>query len=52
MMDNFRGITRKVDTRENYIWVESGVPSFGRIEYRLLVRGKGNMNLIYDSLKG
>ncbi len=52
MMDNFRGITRKVDTRENYIWVESGVPSFGRIEYRLLVRGKGNVNLKYDSLKG
>lgn len=50
--DSFRAITRKVDTRENYIWVESGVPSFGRVEYRLLVRGKGDINLIYDSLKG
>jgi len=31
---------------------KSGVPSFGRVEYRFLVEGKGNIKLIYDSLKG
>jgi hypothetical protein len=52
LFDKYRGITNKVKTRENYIWVESGVPSFGRVEYRFLVEGKGNIKLIYDSLKG
>ncbi len=52
LMDNFRGITRKVETRDNFIWIESGVPSYGRIAYRLLVKGKGDIKLIYDSLKG
>jgi hypothetical protein len=52
LFDKYRGITNKVKTRENYIWVESGVPSFGRVEYRFLVEGKGNIKIIYDSLKG
>ncbi|UCE21612.1 MAG: hypothetical protein JSV46_05200 [Candidatus Aminicenantes bacterium] len=52
LFDKYRGITSKVKTRDNYIWVESGVPSFGRVEYRFLVEGKGNIKLIYDSLKG
>lgn len=52
LFDKYRGITSKVKTRDNYIWIESGVPSFGRVEYRFLVEGKGNVKLIYDSLKG
>jgi len=52
LFDKYRGITNKIKTRDNYIWVESGVPSFGRVEYRFLVEGKGNIKLIYDSLKG
>ncbi len=52
MFDQYRGITGKVKTRENSIWVENGVPSFGRVEYRFLIQGKGNIKLIYDSLKG
>jgi hypothetical protein len=52
LFDKYRGMTSKVKTRDNYIWVESGVPSFGRVEYRFLVEGKGNIKLIYDSLKG
>jgi len=38
--------------RKNFLWIESGVPSFGKVDYRLLVKGKGNIKLIYDSLKG
>ncbi len=52
LFDKYRGITGKVKTRDNSIWVESGVPSFGRAEYCFLVEGKGNIKLIYDSLKG
>jgi len=52
LYDQYRGITGKVKTRENSIWVESGVPSFGRVEYRFLIEGKGSVKLVYDSLKG
>lgn len=52
LTDRFRGITRKVKTREDFIWIEPGVPSFGKVDYRLLVKGKGSIKLIYDSLKG
>lgn len=52
LYDQYRGITGKVKTRENSIWVESGVPSFGRVEYRFLIEGKGIVKLVYDSLKG
>lgn len=52
LYDEYRGITGKVKTRENSIRVENGVPSFGRVEYRFLVQGKGSIKLIYDSLKG
>jgi hypothetical protein len=52
LLDQFRGITSKLKTRENSIWVENGVPSFGRVEYRFLVEGKGRVKLAYDSLKG
>lgn len=52
LTDRFRGITQKVKIRKNFLWIESGVPSFGKVDYRLLVKGKGNIKLIYDSLKG
>ena len=52
LYDQYRGITGKVKTRKNSIWVESGVPSFGRVEYRFLIEGKGSVKLVYDSLKG
>ena len=52
LTDNFRGITQKVKICENFIWIERGVPSFGSINYRFLVKGKGSIRLIYDSLKG
>jgi len=52
LYDQYRGITSKVKTRENSIWVENGVPSFGRVEYRFLIEGKGSVKIVYDSLKG
>ncbi len=52
LTDEYRGLTHKMETRDNSIWVESGIPSFGRIAVRFLVKGKGNITLIYDSLKG
>lgn len=52
LVDRFQGITQKVKTRENYIWVESGVPGFGKVDYRLIVKGTGSIEIIYDSLKG
>ena len=52
LTDRFRGITQKVKTQEDFLWIESGVPGFGKINYRLLVKGKGSINIIYDSLKG
>ena len=52
MMDKYRNITQKMETQENLLWIDSGIPSFGRVFFRLLVQGKGEMKLIYDSLKG
>jgi len=52
LTDRFRGVAQKIKTHKNFFWIESGVPSFGRVELRLLVEGKGEINLIYDSLKG
>ena len=52
LTDRDRGLTRKLTPRENALWNESGVPGFGQSEMRLLVRGKGEVTLVYDSLKG
>lgn len=52
LTDRFRRITQKIKTYKNSFWIKSGVPSFGRVDYCLLVKGKGNIKLIYDSLKG
>lgn len=52
LTDPFRGITKKIDCRRNFFWAEQGVPGFGKVDFRLLVKGSGSVNLIYDSLKG
>ncbi len=52
IIDRFRNLTRKIETHEKMLWVESGVPGFGRVELRLLVKGGGQAELVYDSLKG
>ena len=52
LTDKYRGTTQEVKPFKNFIWVEKGVPSFGKIDYRLLIKGKGSVKLIYDSLKG
>jgi len=52
IVDRFRNLTRKIETHQNRIWVENGVPGFGRLELRLIVKGGGQAELVYDSLKG
>jgi hypothetical protein len=52
IIDRFRNLTRKIETQKNTLWVESGVPGFGRLELRLMVKGSGQAELVYDSLKG
>lgn len=52
LTDPYRGITHKIETRDNFFWNKAGIPSFGKQDFRLLVKGKGKIKLIYDSLKG
>ncbi len=52
LVDEYRGLTRKLMTRADFCWVENGVPGFGQTDVRLLVKGSGELTLVYDSLKG
>jgi hypothetical protein len=52
IVDRFRNLTRKIKTHKNTLWVENGVPGFGRLELRLIVKGAGQAEMVYDSLKG
>jgi hypothetical protein len=52
LIDEYRGITRLLKRHQDSFWVEGGVPGFGEYRARLLVRGAGEVSLIYDSLKG
>ncbi len=52
LTDKFRGLTRAIKVRKNSLWVENGVPGHGRVELRLVVKGSGPLELVYDSLKG
>jgi len=52
LVDEYRGLTRKLDTRADSCWVEGGIPGFGQTDVRLLVKGTGDLTLVYDSLKG
>ncbi|MBU1185754.1 MAG: peptidase M14 [Acidobacteria bacterium] len=52
LTDKFRDLTQPIKTQDNFFWVENGVRGHGRIDIRLLVKGRGNVSLTYDSLKG
>ncbi|MFW6140571.1 MAG: M14 family zinc carboxypeptidase [Acidobacteriota bacterium] len=52
LTDKFRGVTTKLKTRNDMFWVEAGVPGFGTVDFRMIVKGKGDIKLVYDSLKG
>jgi hypothetical protein len=52
LIDPFRGFTKEIECRKNFFWVERGIPSFGTVDFRLLIKGKGKVTLVYDSLKG
>jgi hypothetical protein len=52
LTDADRGLTKALDVRSNGVFVERGVQGFGIRELRLLVRAKGSVTLVYDSLKG
>lgn len=52
LQDRFRQLVEPVKVRDNYFLVENGIPGFGRVDFRLLVEGSGEVKLVYDSLKG
>lgn len=52
LTDRFRELTEPVKVREDYFLVGNGIPGFGYVDFRLLVDGSGEIDLIYDSLKG
>ncbi|HAR36355.1 MAG TPA: peptidase M14 [Acidobacteria bacterium] len=52
LTDRFRELAEPVKVRQNYFQVENGIPGFGYVDFRLLVEGSGEVNLVYDSLKG
>ncbi|MBC7363264.1 MAG: peptidase M14 [Candidatus Aminicenantes bacterium] len=52
LQDRFRQLVEPVKVRDNYFLVENGIPGFGRVDFRLLIEGSGQVKLIYDSLKG
>jgi hypothetical protein len=53
IVDEFQNLTQKVETnKKNFVGIENGVPGFGRVELRLLVKGLDKVNLVFESLKG
>ena len=52
LTDPFRGTSKKIECRKNFFWMQEGVPGFGKVDFRLLIKGNGSVSLIYDSLKG
>lgn len=52
LTDRFRELTEPVKVRQDYLIVENGLPGFSYVDLRLLIEGSGDINLIYDSLKG
>ena len=51
--DRLRQQVTPIDPKgKNFIWVKSGIPGYTRAEFRFLVKGKGQIKLVYDSLKG
>ena len=52
LTDPYRNQTRPYRVYKNACWVDSGVAGFGKLEFRLMIEGKGSVKLTYDSLKG
>ena len=52
LTDRFRNLTRQIKTHDNFIWLDNGVPGFGRVELRLIIKAEAKVNLVFDSLKG
>ncbi len=52
LTDRFRNLTKEIKTHDDFIWLDNGVPGFGRVELRLIVKASGKINLVFDSLKG
>jgi hypothetical protein len=52
LIDKYHGETSRVETRDNMFWVKDGIPGFGTVEFRLIVKGSSRVKLTYDSLKG
>ena len=52
LVDEYRGLTRAAKTAENGFWVEGGVAGHGSMDFRLMVRGTGEVEIVLDSLKG
>ena len=52
LVDKFRSLTRPIKAQQNFFWLENGVPGFGRLDVRLMVRGSGQAEFVYDSMKG
>jgi len=52
VVDEFRGLTRAAKTSENGFWVEGGLAGHNALDYRLVVRGSGELKVVLDSLKG
>ncbi|MBS3819666.1 hypothetical protein KGY73_09220 [bacterium] len=52
LTDSYRDITQRIETTDNFFWNQTGIPGFGKEDFRLIIKGKGKIELIYDSLKG
>jgi len=52
LSDPYRNQTRSYKLLKNAFQVDSGVPGFGKMEFRLMIEGRGDVGLIFDSLKG
>lgn len=52
LTDPFRNRTYAVKTIRNEFRAGSGIPGFGNVEYRIMVKGSGEITIVYDSLKG
>lgn len=52
LTDPYQNKTRKIETQDDFFWNETGISGFGKKDFRLVIRGQGQIELIYDSLKG
>ena len=52
LTDPYRNRTAAIKTMRNEFRAGTGVPGFGNVEYRIVVKGSGALTIVYDSLKG